>query len=357
MVEVNIPRSEGGGNMPNFGGFGKWIVPLTIIIIVFSSIGSIFYTIDPDEVGVVRRLGKYVRTTSPGLRMKLPWGIETVRKVRVQYYFKEEFGFRTKRAGVKTEYYEPGEYSMRRDFFSMNRYLQKTGLGTQNTFLAESLMLTGDLNAAQVEWIIQYRIKDPVAYAFKVRDMQGTVRNMAEAVMRQVVGDATVDEVLTYGKDIVEQQCEVKLQEILDNLSTGIKITSVVLQDVNPPAEVKDSFNEVNEARQDKERFINQAWQEYNRAIPRAKGEASKKIREAEGYAVQRVNSAKGDAERFLATWEEYKKAEEVTRRRIYLETMGSVLRNLERKIIIDSDQKGILPLLNLNDKEGEAYE
>ena len=218
-------------------------------------------------------------------------------------------------------------------------------------------MLTGDLNAAQVEWIIQYRIKDPITYAFKVRDMTGTIRNMAEAVMRQVVGDATVDEVLTYGKDIVEEQCEEKLQSILDELNTGIKITSVVLQDVNPPVEVKDSFNEVNEARQDKEKFINQAWQEYNRAIPRAKGEALKMIQEAEGYAVQRVNTAKGDAERFIATWEEYKDAKDVTRRRMYLETMSGVLRNVQRKIIMDADQKGIVPLLHLDKKEGEAYE
>ncbi|MBU1863783.1 MAG: FtsH protease activity modulator HflK [Candidatus Omnitrophica bacterium] len=350
-MEINIPRG-GSGGLPQFK-FNKWVVPLIIVVVVFSSVGSVFYTVAPDEVGVVKRLGQYVRTTNPGLRVRLPWGIETVRKVRVQHYFKEEFGFRTKQAGVKTEYYSPEEYGTRRQFYSLGEYVKKTGLSSQDVFLAESLMLTGDLNAAQVEWIIQYRIQDPIAYAFNIRDMQGTVRNMAEAVMRQVVGDATVDEVITYGKDIIEQQSQEKLQSILDELRTGIKVTSVVLQDVNPPLQVKDSFNEVNEARQDKERFINQAWQEYNRAIPQAKGEAEKRIREAEGYAMQRINSAQGDAERFLATWEEYQKAKDVTRRRMYLEAMREVLPKFQRKIIIDENQTGILPLLNLNEQEG----
>jgi len=352
MVEVNLP-GQGGKGVPNVRAFGKFIVPFMIIILVFSSLGSLLYTVAPDEVGVVRRLGKYVRTTEPGLRVKLPWGIETVRKVRVQYYFKEEFGFRTKKAGVKTEYYDPNEYTMRQSLFSLNSYVRKTGLGAEDAFLAESFMLTGDLNAAQVEWIIQYRINDPVAFSFNVRDMTGTIRNMSEAIMRQVIGDATVDEVITFGKDLIEQQCQEKLQMILDAFKTGVKVTSVVLQDVNPPTQVKDSFNEVNEARQDKERFINQAWQEYNRTIPRASGEAQKMIREAEGYAMRRVNAAQGDAARFLATWNAYKTAKDVTRRRIYIETISGILPKVGRKIILDADEQGILPLLNLQNQEG----
>jgi len=353
MVEINIPNNNSGNaSMPDFSQFGKWVVPLFIVIVVFSSLGSLLYTVAPDEVGVVRRFGKYVRTTNPGLQMKLPWGIESVRKIRIKYRFKEEFGLRTKKAGVKTEYYEAGELAVRSNFYSLNSYLKKTGISSNNTFLAESFMLTGDLNAAEVEWVIQYEIKDPVAFAFRVRDMEGTIRNMSEAVMRHVVGDATVDEVITYGKDLIEEEGEAKLQKILDKLDTGVRSSSVVLQDVNPPAQVKDSFNEVNEARQDRERFVNQAWEEYNRVIPTAQGEAEKMIREAEGYALQRVNTAQGDAKRFSDIYEEYKSAKNVTRRRMYLETMGDVLHRVDRKIILDSEEKGILPLLNLNNKE-----
>lgn len=348
MASINVPRGPGG--VPQFG---KWIIPVALLTVLISALGSIFYAVAPDEVGVVKRFGKYMRTTNPGLQYKFPWGIEDVTKVRVKYRFKEEFGFRTKKAGVKTEYYTPADYDARatsQDFYRLTAYLKKTGISSKNAFLAESFMLTGDLNAAEVEWVIQYEIKDPVAYAFNVRDMRGTIRNMAESVMRHVVGDATVDEVITTGKDIITEQAEHLLQRILDELETGVEITGVVLQDVNPPVEVKNSFNEVNEARQDKERFVNQAWQEYNRDIPAAKGAAEKMIREAEGYALGRVNTAQGDAERFLATWEEYKSAKNVTRRRLYLETMNEVLPRLDKKIIMDSDEKGILPLLNLNE-------
>lgn len=350
MVTVNMP----GANAPDYKKFAKSFVPIVVILVCLFSAKTVFYTVNPDEVGVVKRFGKYLRTTNPGLRVKLPWGIETVRKVRVKHRFKEEFGFRTKKAGVRTEYYDSRDYPQSKSMYSLNSYLRKTGISTQNAFLAESFMLTGDLNAAEIEWVVQYEIKDPVAYSFNVRDMESTIRNMSEAVMREIVGDATVDEVITYGKDLIEEKSREKLQAILDKLETGISVKSIVLQDVNPPAEVKDSFNEVNEAKQDKERFVNQAWQEYNKAIPAAKGQAEKMIREAEGYAMQRINEAQGDAERFLATWEEYKNAKDVTRRRIYLETMSAVLPRVERKIIMDSKEKGVLPFLNLNQQEGK---
>lgn len=347
MATVNIP-----GGPPNYKGLLKGLVPIVIIGALLLSAKSFLYTLNPEEVGVVKRLGKYVRTTGPGLHVKLPWAIETVRKVRVKHRFKEEFGFRTKKAGVRTEYHTQNSYDSRKSLYNLSNYLRKTGIGSENRFSAESFMLTGDLNAAQVEWVVQYEVKDPVKYAFRVRDMVGTIRNMSEAVMREVVGDATVDEVLTYGKDQVEEFAEERLQKLLDKLDTGVKVVGIVLQDVNPPAAVKDSFNEVNEAKQDKERFVNQAWQEYNRAIPAAKGEAEKMIRSAEGYALQRVNNAKGDADRFLATWEEYTKAKDVTRRRLYLETMKDILPRIDKKIIMDSKESGVLPLLNLTQKE-----
>ncbi len=356
MAEIHMP--DDGENYPSLLE-GKPLFWIAILLVLASAIFSVTYTVAPDEVGVVRRFGKYVRTTNPGLRFKLPYGIETVKKVRVTHIFKEEFGFRTKEAGIRTEYYDsggsyPSHLKYSGTVFKLNSYLQKAGIKTQNAFLAESLMLTGDLNAAEVEWIIQYKIKDSVAYSFNVRDMRGTIRNMSEAVMRQVVGDATVDEVITNGKDIIEREAKERLQKVLDKLETGIYVTSVVLQDVNPPTQVKDSFNEVNEARQDKERFVNQAWQEYNREIPKAKGEALKLIRNAEGYAIQKINRAKGDAERFLATLKEYQAAKDITRKRLYIETMRNVLPNLNRKIVIDSKTKGILPLLNLNQEEGK---
>jgi len=350
MAEVNLP----GGNMklPNMKVFSRMIVPIVLIGVVLIALLSSVYSVKTDSAGLVQRFGKYIRTTGPGLHFKIPFGVETVRRIRDKHSFKEEFGFRTKKAGVRTEYFDSREYARKSSSFSkLNQYLNKTGLGGQNVFLAESLMLTGNLNAAEVQWVVQYKIKDPIAYAFNVRDMQGTIRNMAEAVMREVIGDATVDEVITYGKDQIQEYCKTKLQVSLDTLKTGVIVTKVVFQDVDPPQQVKNSFNEVNEARQDKERYINEAWQEYNRAIPRAAGEALKISQEAEGYRLQRVNKAKGDAERFIATWEEYKNSKDVTRRRLYIETMTDVLPKLSKKIIIDSDEKGVLPLLNLSNE------
>ncbi len=216
-------------------------------------------------------------------------------------------------------------------------------------------MLTGDLNSLVVEWIVQYKVKDPVKFLFNIRDPRGTVGAISEAVMRQVVGDHSVSESLTTMRVEVNQQAQEKLQEVLDSYESGIHIVMVKLQDVNPPDEVKRAFNEVNEAKQERERMINEAWEAYNKAIPRAKGEALKTISEAKGYALNRVNRARGDADRFLATWEEYKDAKEVTRRRLYLETMAEVLPKAGRKYIMDSDQQGILPLLRLGGEGGEA--
>jgi len=309
---INSPR-----NFPR-----KWIGLIILGIIILVVLFSTFYTVGPDEVGVIKRFGRYMRITDPGLHMKIPFA-ESVTKVKVKRIFKEEFGFRTLQPGVRTVY-------------------------TPEKWEDESLMLTGDLNVAVVEWIVQYRIVDPYKYLFKVRDVRKTIRDISEVVMRMVVGDRSVDEVLTIGRMEAATQAQKKLQEILNFYDTGIKIVTVKLKDVNPPDPVKPSFNEVNEARQDRERFINEAWQAYNKVIPKAKGEAEKVIAEAEGYAIKRVNRAQGDANRFLAIWKEYKRAKDVTRKRMYIETLSKVLPKVGKIYVVDSEQKTLLPLLSL---------
>ena len=306
---------------PNISG--RKILWIFIGILVFLFVWQSWFTVNPEEVGIVLRFGKYTRQAPSGLNFKMPFGIEDVIKVPVERQIKQEFGFRTMRAGVRTQY-------------------------APNRFQDESLMLTGDLNAAQVEWIVQYRISDPYKYLFKVRNAETTFRDITEAIMREIVGDRTVNEVLTVGRQEIALAVEVKIQELCDQYETGIKVDQVVLQDVNPPDEVKPSFNEVNEAQQEKEKLINQARSEYNQVIPKARGEAQRKIEEARGYALERVNNSKGDAARFNAQYIEYSKAREVTRQRLYLETLDEVLSKVGRKLITDDKASGILPLFNL---------
>ena len=317
IPEIKLPKIDGG----------KIRGALVIFLLVLVALTS-FYTIDPEETGMVLRFGQYVRSTDPGLHFKLPLGIERVLKVPIQRQLKEEFGFRTVRAGVKSQY-------------------------ATKPYQDEANMLTGDLNAAVVEWVVQYRIIDPYKYLFQVRNVEETFRDMSEAVMRRVVGDRTVNEVLTVGRAAVALEVEAGLQDLCDTYETGIKVDQVVLQDVNPPDPVKPSFNAVNEAQQEREKLINQAQSEYNREIPKAKGEAEQTIQEAEGYALNRVNRSQGDAALFNALYEAYRSAPDVTRKRMYLETMNEVLPQVQSKIIVDSDLKGVLPLLNLNNDGG----
>jgi membrane protease subunit HflK len=297
---------------------------LTIGVLAVVLLVSSFYTVDPEQVGLVLRFGKFVRSTDPGLHMKLPFGIESVTKVPVQRQLKQEFGFRTERADVRTQY-------------SAANYNQ------------ESMMLTGDLNSAEVEWVVQYRVVDPYKYLFRVRNVTETFRAMGEAVMRKVVGDRTVNEILTVGRQEAADLAKQQLQQLCDQYETGIKVEQVVLQDVNPPDPVKPSFNEVNQAQQEKEKLINDAQAQYNKVIPKAKGQALQTVQEAEGYALDRVNRASGDSARFVSIYDAYMRAPEVTRKRIYLETMNDVLPKVERKIVVDDKVKGLLPLLNLN--------
>jgi membrane protease subunit HflK len=311
--------------VPRFGGVSAralrlGVVALVALVLLFTS----YYQVEPEEVGVVQRFGAYDRTTGPGPHLKLPFGIERVTKVPVQRQLKMEFGFRTVRAGIRSEFDTPAEAQ------------------------AEAVMLTGDLNVAVVEWIVQFRIRDPKQYLFHIRDVPETFRYMSEAAVRQVVGDHSVDEVITIGRAEIALAAKEELQRLCDLYGIGIEVQQLVLQDVNPPAPVRPAFNEVNQAIQEKERAINEAWAEYNQAVPRAKGEAEQAIRSAEGYALDRENRALGDAQRFEALWEEYRKSPEVTRRRLYLEAMGEIAPGLGRKVIVDETARGVLPLLQL---------
>jgi membrane protease subunit HflK len=315
-LEIKLPKIK--------TGVLKLIIAGVIILILV--VGSV-YQISPEEIGVILRFGKFVRTTDPGLHLKIPLGIEQLRKVPVQRQLKMEFGFRTVTPGIRTEYRVTSES------------------------LREAVMLTGDLNVAVVEWIVQYKIENAYNYLFKIRDVESTFRYMNEAVVRKVVGDNSVDEVITVGRARIENEAKEELQNLCDLYEIGIEVNQLKLQDVNPPDPVKPSFNEVNEALQEKERKINEAYSEYNKEIPKAKGEAEQMIRGAEGYAMERVNNAQGDANRFKNIYREYARAPLVTRKRLYLETINQILPKISKKIIFDEKQKNILPLLNLGEE------
>jgi len=324
-------QRPGGGGGPNmdeviqkfkqFNKPGAWVIVLIIAAVYLGS--SAFFTVAVDEVGVIQRFGKYVRKTGPGLHFKLPSGIEKVSKVKVRFVYKEEFGFRTLRAGVRTQYASDRAYD------------------------DESLMLTGDLNVAVVPWIVQYRIKDAYKYLFKVHNVRATLRDLSESTMRLVVGDRSINEVISKRKEIADEARGL-LQKELDEADTGLSVSTIEMKKTNVPEPVQPSFNDVNQAVQEKERIIYQAKEEYNKAVPAAKGQAKRTIKAAEGYALDRVNRAQGDASRFVAQYREYAKAKDITRRRLYLEALKELFPKLGKKYIIDSDQKNVLPLLNL---------
>lgn len=307
---------------PNWKKYLKYTRYLLLGIFLIILLVGTFFQIRPEEIGAITRFGKYIRSEEPGLHMKWPV-IERLYKVPVERQHKEEFGFRTTETGIKSQF---------------------TKVGTSD----ESLMLTGDLNLADVEWVVQYRIEDPYKFLFKVREPVSTMRDISEACMRQIVGDRTVNEVLTVGRGEIAISVHQEIQKLCTEYSLGIKIEQVVLQDINPPDPVKDAFNAVNQAQQEKETLINQARSEYNKIIPKARGQAEETIQKAEGYATERVNHALGEAARFNALYREYIKAPEVTKRRIYLETMESVIPRLGHKIITDEDGNNVLPLLQM---------
>ena len=299
-----------------------------ICIVILVGILTSFYTVSADAQAVILRFGKpKPQTKGPGLHFKLPYGIDRALIVEVERQLKQEFGYATEGATNEWQYSDPGEQEL------------------------EKSMVTGDLNAALVEWVVQYRIDDPILYLFAVREPDGTLRDLTESVMREIVGDRTVDEVITVGRQEIEAIATTKLQEATAAYAMGLRIEQVQLKDVNPPHPVQSSFNAVNQAQQDKETAINVANGEYNKEIPRARGEADRMISAAEGYAKKRVNEAEGDVASFEALLVEYTAAPEITRRRLYLETMSEILPRLGKTIILDEEAKGLLPLLNLNEK------
>ncbi len=303
----------------------KRVLIVIVSIIILACLATSFYTVDADEIAVVLMFGKSVRQAEPGLHFKLPLGIEQAINIPVRKVFKEEFGFRTLRAGVRTQY-------------------------DTRDFSDESLLLTGDLSIADVEWVVQYKIKDPKNFLFSVRNPQQTLRDLSESVMSRVVGDRTVTEVLTVGRIEIAAEVEQHLQQLLDLYQTGLDVATVTLQDVNPPETVKTAFNAVNEAKQEKERLINEAWRDYNQSVPKAKGLAAQQISEAQGYALKRVNEAQGDADRFKAIRSEYQKAKEVTRRRLYLEAMQQILPQVKEIYVIDNQTNSPIPFLQLKE-------
>ena len=335
-------RSQGGGSNSSSGGGGgsgdndgppplddilgqirKFKMPggLVIALVVALFLGtSMIYTVKSNEVGIIQRFGKFVRKTQPGLHIKFPVGIEKLTKIKIDLVYKEEFG------------YSGGDVN------------------------EVTLMLTGDLNVALVPWLVQYRIFKPEKYLFEVHAPENLLRDLAQASMRLVVGDRSVDEVIIK-RDEIAKACQEILQKELDLAQTGLKVVTIEMKKTNVPETVQPSFNEVNKAQQEKETMIYKANEEYNKAIPAALGEAQRTVLEAEGYALDMINRAEGDASRFLSMYEEYAKAKDVTSRRIYLEKIGELLPKIGKKYIVDSKQKNILPLLNMGafKPEGET--
>jgi len=314
---------QGGPKGPDLRNLRRvpwlWLIlGLLVVLILWTS----FYTVEAGQVALILRFGKFVREEGPGLHFKLPLGMETAIHVPVERSLKEEFGFRTVAIGQRTEYAPPKNPE-------------------------EPVMLTGDLSIVDIEWIVQYRIIDPYQYLFHMHNPIKTLRDISQAAMRQVVGDHTVDEVLTFGREQVAFQVKTLMQQILESYNSGIKVENIELENVQPPDPVKPAFHEVNQAKQQQEQLINEAWEAYNRAIPQAEGEAKQMLAEAEGYAIEVVNNARGDARRFLSMLEEYRKAPDVTRYRIFLETMMDILPQVDNIYVIDENTRQLMPLLN----------
>lgn len=306
-------------------GIGK-ILAIILIVILGQAILSSIYKITPGEVGVILRLGKYNKTTEPGLHLKVPY-IDHLFKVDVESIRKEEFGFRVQSAGQRSTF-SNRDYGM------------------------ESLMLTADKNVINVAWIVQYRVNNPRDFLFQVRNVRQAVRDLSETVTRRIVGNMDFDYVLS-NRDLLAVSVKNELQTELNGIRAGIGIGTVQFQDINPPDKVKPAFNEVNEADQDMKRLVNEAEETYNRVIPKARGNAKQIIEEAYGYATQRVNDAKGETTRFLDILKEYKDAPDVTSKRMYLETMQKIMPKVQSVYVLDKNQQAPIPLLNLSGEQG----
>ncbi|PLX81502.1 MAG: FtsH protease activity modulator HflK [Desulfuromonas sp.] len=321
-VTNQIKGKLGGGSFKPIKGF---LAVLVLLLVVFGGMNS-FYEVDTEETGIVLRFGRFFGFSEPGLHFKIPFGVDRVYLVKTGRVLKEEFGFRTVTPGVRSSY-------------------------TKRGLEEESLTLTGDLNVSDVEWIVQFQVADPFKFVFNIKDPVETIRDIAEAVVRKVIGNSNVNEVLTTARASLAGSIESDLQSILNDYDIGVRIVTVKFQDVTPPDPVKAAFNEVNEAEQQKESLIFQAREQFNREVPKARGTAKRTLQEAEGYAVERINKARGETNRFLALLTEYRKAPRVTRQRIYLETMEEVLPKMEETYIMDEKSGGLLPILPMRDQ------
>ncbi|SDD53363.1 FtsH protease activity modulator HflK [Aquimonas voraii] len=327
------PRPGGGGGGTQLPKIPGGLIALGVgAVIALWGVGSVFYTVQPEERGVVKRFGEVVKIADPGLHFKLPFGIDTVQLVATERVLKQEFGFRT--TGVDAD--GASQYSD----------------GDHND---ESLMLSGDLNIIDVEWVVQYRIADPMQYIYSMREPTRTLRDISESVMRRAVGNRLGSEVLTTARVEISNLVRDEVQQAMERYETGIHIVTVELQDVVPPRAVQPAFNEVNEARQERERMINEAQKQANQQIPLARGQANRVIAEAEGYATERVNQARGETARFSAILAEYRTAPEVTRTRMYLETLNGVLPKIGSVVVQQDGQIAPVPLINLRDAQPAA--
>ena len=308
------------------GSSGKAVIGGLVAIAAVWAVITCFYTVQPEQRAVVKRFGDVIGITDPGLHFKIPFGIDQVQRVATERVLKQEFGFRTQgtRPSGRTNY-------------------------SSQQFEDESLMLTGDLNMIDVEWVVQYRIQDPIKFLYEMREPTRTLRDISESVMRRIVGNMLGSEVLTVGRVEIQQKAAKEIQEIMDGYDSGIHINTVEMQDVVPPPAVQPAFNEVNEARQERERMINEAQKRVNQEIPNAEGAALRTVAEAEGYATERINQAKGESVRFTAVLAEYREAPEVTRSRLYLETLNKVLPGIGQVLVVQDGQVGPLPLLDVN--------
>lgn len=323
-------QARRGGQPPNFGP-----VPIILIlagIVVLWGAFSAFYTVQPEERAVVKRFGRVIGITDPGLHFKLPFGIDSVQLVATERVLKQEFGFRSEEVTAT----------------------QRTQFADQ-AFPSESLMLTGDLNIIQVEWVVQYRISDPIKFLYSMREPTSTLRDLSESVMRRVVGNRIGSDVLTVGRVEIANTASAEIQSAMDQYDNGIYIITVQLQDVVPPPRVQPAFNAVNEARQELERMINDANRQANQAIPRAEGTAKRVVSEAEGYATERVNRAIGETARFTAVLNEYRDYPEVTRARFYLEALNDILPRIGSVLVTQEGQVSPLPLLTLRDAQPQS--
>lgn len=325
-VEELIRRWKDGFNLSSFHKSPIWLLVLVVIVALLGF--NSYYSVQPEETAVVQRFGKFSATAGPGPHFKIPFGVDTVRKVVTGRVLQREYGYRTVTPGVRSRFVEKG-------------------------YEVESVMLSGDLNVVNLQWTIQYKIKDPVDFLFQVDDVEGTLDDISESVMRRIVGNRYSDDVLTVGRASIAEMARSEIQQIMDSYKTGLQIIAVQLQNANPPDPVKAAFNEVNEAQQEKERMINEAQQAYNQKIPKAQGEARQTVNQAEGYALDKINRSQGDVQRFLDILTEYEKARAVTEKRMYIEALGDFLNRVDRLIVVDENQRNILPLLDLNKLQG----